>query len=140
MNIHEEKYDAVLQVALYVVHDNALTKVEQLHMRQGIVRNRLIHFFVLLDAFPETRLDVPQTPSLVVGVKRVHRADAALDHLFVIANTFDKHNLHAHGTEAVTNHVAALLVAVVRIIHSHLSTLLKKLGNRVFVHLPRLVA
>lgn len=50
MQIHKVVYNAGLQVALHIVHNQLLAKVHQLHKGQGQIANDLVMEFTLFDA------------------------------------------------------------------------------------------
>lgn len=50
MQIHKVVYNARLQVALHIVHNQLLTEIHQLHKGQCQIANDLVVEFTLLDA------------------------------------------------------------------------------------------
>jgi len=119
---------------MHMVHDYALTQVQQLHMGARAVCDRLVENLMLRDTLAQVLEHLVQVPTFKVGVESVHGPDVALDHFLVITLTFcderctrtDEHELYINGLKAPLHGRPPLLVAIVGVIHSHLPAMLEK--------------
>ena len=88
VDVHEEEHNAVLQVAMHIIHNDALAEIEDLYVRERGVNYRLVLQLVLLDTLHKVCDRVLERPVAVVGAALPDVAHMVLHHALVVADAF----------------------------------------------------